>query len=306
MYWLMFAYYFGHTAPFIWCVALELMTLALGIEYAEIPVSRKSAAYVRLVAGSYGLGYTIIDNNGRFRYGMFLAPRLGLIGRITPPAEDQSTAHIWAFRAGAIDALMMRDPTATLQTTRTYSPDSTYLSQVRVPLRPLNWQRIAMDIILRACRQCDCSPHSDAIVCLVTGAPGLGKSTLALTLAREIDGTSEYVVRYPKMQKLTAIYGHRRTIGIIDEVDEIISGVTNDKRAATVTKAEWNFLLDHVHSVSKGPIIIMTSNNTIDELREKAGEHADAMLRPGRVDIILHVDADGYLTEVRSYTHVCT
>jgi SpoVK/Ycf46/Vps4 family AAA+-type ATPase len=103
------------------------------------------------------------------------------------------------------------------------------------------------------------------------------------------------------MKKLSTASGNQSFVGVVDEVDEIISGVTNDKRAAAVTKAEWNSALDHVHAVDCGPIIIMTSNNTIDELRKKAGEHADAMLRPGRIDIILHVDAGGRLTEVRSY-----
>ena len=83
-------------------------------------------------------------------------------------------------------------------------------------------------------------------------------------------------------------------IVIDDQIGDVVDGVVNDKRPPVISMSDWNFALDHVHSIMIGPIIIITSNATYDELCERAGpERADAMLRPGRIDMILHVNSAG-------------
>lgn len=281
-------------------IVLELIVTVLGIQYAAIPVSYKSPAYMRISKASWGLGYTYIDGvTLAHRYGMFVSFRLSIVGYITSPLEEnRMTAHVWSLRKGTITELIKRDNNATETSVGNYNASGqANWSYVRTPQNMRAWQSKVIDIIREAIRR---APQN-CIVCLVTGAPGVGKSTLPLLLLREIEDAVDYVAMYRCVKNMMRHSGARRLIAGVDEIDGIMSDVTNDKRVAAVTKADWNGVFDHIHSISHGPLVILTSNNTYSELCKLAGEHAESMLRSGRVDIIVHVDSDGKMEVVREY-----
>lgn len=297
MYWIFLGSVISVLITVCWRVISELIVNILRIQYAEMYIGVGTPEYERICKSSYGLGCTEINFYGaELRYGMFLSLEFCVAGYIVPStAKNDQTAHIWAFGSKGLNALTYRDRNSPYIGVMAVKSGNMNVSYTRVPSEPFAWQKRLINMILdRAAK----SP-SDSIVCIITGAPGMGKSTVPLLLYRMMQGTTNYVEHY---KYITDIPWHmttfKRSIIRIDEFDEVFKGVSNENYAPAVTKSDWNATLDHMHGRVQGPVIIMTTNRTYDQLRE-TGEHSESMLRPGRVDIIVHVCTDGNMSVIQ-------
>lgn len=287
----------GIIASYARAILVEAITALFGIQQTSIFVNEQTPAYKRIKLHSvFGPSQVYISSLGvPLRYGFFIAPKLRCCGYITDPLRNENRdqyANIWAVGIDAIKNIITRDPTETDVYLCNYvSFNHGNWCLMRAPRTAHEWQANAVKTIMRT--------HSwapdDALVCLITGKPGCGKSTIPLFVIRELNNASISIARYTKQEcfaRLGRMSGLSKTvIAIDDQIGEIINGVVNDKHQPVISMSEWNTNLDHVHGIKIGPIIILTSNVTYEDLIERAGEQGVAMLRPGRIDMILHVNS---------------
>lgn len=276
----------------------ELIVLMFGITYVEYPASLQTPVYANLCAHGYGLGLSSINVDGiPHRYGMVILPKFCAVGYVSNPTSVWGSVparvHLWSFSRQKVRQIDKYRDNRSQVKVRIINKGNTTWAYVRVPATIRPWQSNVLEIIKMAASISD----RDCIVCLISGPPGIGKSTMPLLL----DIGVSYINIMDSPKELADYEGAARRVAIVDEIDEIAAGVNNDKRAATFTKQEWNAAFDHIHRITVGPIVFLTSNNTYAELCEKAGEHAASMFRPGRIDIILQVENDLSVTVVRQH-----
>ena len=291
----------GILASYVRTIIIELIASVCHVQQSSMGVHSQSPAYMRIVQCSlFGPSQTyVFENTGNHvKYGIFIAPKLRCFGYITSPYESDNCtqmAHIWAFGNDSIKRIVEHDtsqPNIYLCNYTTINAGN--WSMTRAPSIAREWQRHAICKIMQA----HTHAPNNALVCLITGPPGCGKSTIPLLLIRELAESSIQLSRYMRLEcftRLARMSGLGKVVIVIDDqIGDVVDGVVNDKRPPVISMSDWNFALDHVHSIMIGPIIIITSNATYDELCERAGpERAGAMLRPGRIDMILHVNSAG-------------
>lgn len=286
-------YYIVITISYVRELFAEAFIVIFRVKYSMIPVSIENPAYSRICKqATLRPGRVIVDKNGiQYPYGVFVALQYRCIGYITNDINSRMFMHIWTFgNKNTVAKLMSNDCKYTVAVANiTLSTTYNDTAMIRVPRTPRAWQLDAINVIRRVYMRVP----DDAIVCLITGPPNCGKSTIPLLLMREFEIPSHELIRYMQVQcisRLSQVLGVVKSMHMLDEIDEVMRDITNNKHAANTTKSLWNTCLDHVHMLDVGPIVIMTTNNTYDELCSLAGEHAESMMRPGRIDVILHVN----------------
>ena len=290
----------GVLASYAHAIIVEIISAFFGIQRTSVSVNDQAPAYVRIMNNSwFGPSQTYIDGLGyRILYGFFIAPKLRCCGYITSPQHSPDraqVANIWAIGTDSIKAIIARDPAETDVYLCNYTSSSAgNWCMARSPKTPNQWQAQALDLIMAAYTRAP----KDALVVLITGPANTGKSTVVLFLMRALSDTTITLGRYMKldcMLRLSRFSGlSKSVVAMDDQIGDAVDGVMNDKRPPPISMSEWNGLLDHVHNIRIGPIIIMTSNASYSQLYARAGEErGDAMLREGRIDMILNVTDDG-------------
>ena len=287
-------YYGVVTFSYVREILVEIFMIVFRIQHTVIPIQYHSPVYKKIHQhATIRPGRISVRFGVSFPYGVFMDIKYRCWGYIKYEQNDTNMRmHIWAIGKDSIMRLRANDPNdyTTLVVNQIDGNNSSNITVVRVPRTLRVWQKDAIDIIKRVHAQAP----DDALVCLITGRPNCGKSTIPLLLMREFFIPSYVCNRYIRgvSGMCQYVFGMAKEMYLVDEIDEIMRNVNNDKFAISTTKSVWNAAMDHVHMLNVGPIVILTSNNTYEELCEFVGEHAESMLRPGRIDVVMHVNDD--------------
>lgn len=151
---------------------------------------------------------------------------------------------------------------------------------------PIPWQLKLADKIERM------RSPSRGFVMLLCGRPGIGKSSFAsYILTRDVSNRSKSILILQPNQIANALC-YVNDVVLIEEIDTMgEKTIASDTDRGGHSKAAFNLFMD-IRKTLPNKITIMTSNKTPEELRKKFGASADAMFRPGRVDLIEWVDTD--------------
>ena len=152
--------------------------------------------------------------------------------------------------------------------------------------------------------------NHDSMVCILMGKPGVGKSTVARVLTKQLNG-----VLYPAYnptrvgQCLKAVTNECKAsegdvplVIVMEEFDVALRNImngnvhgTDDIELDAKDKSSWNLLLDDIH-VTKHVVMILTTNCTWPELQLLC-KNDTSLLRQGRVDCTYVVEP----SDVASY-----
>ena len=287
----------------------EMILLLFGYSYIEYDDDFNSPVYSAVIEHSWGMGYRYCmpSSTQSYRYGMVVSLRHMWFGYITinknipaygGPPQVRFVLRMWSLRDVSdiigINNLLHANKRVRVRyiggaSFRVQPPDDTILA----------WQRQLSDMITR-------TQSPNGIVVLITGHPGCGKTTLPQISAYDMKLSTVYMYTSGKFDTISPhIYETDRKYAYhmcVDEFDDVINKMMNDKQ--TEGKAPLLSILDSVHMSTNPPVMFLTSNLTYDKLFALAGDNAAAIFRPGRVDIIAHVDERLQLHVLREYVPI--
>ena len=137
------------------------------------------------------------------------------------------------------------------------------------------------------------------VVAYVYGAPGSGKSLLAMLVAAELNGTfcQTFNMTHPGDNFSELYYcvepsKNKPLIILLDEVDMILDSIINKRvphhkyiPISVIDKNGWNMFFDNIdRGYFPNVVFIMTSNQTPETYREDS-----SLLRAGRVNIMVEL-----------------
>lgn len=169
-------------------------------------------------------------------------------------------------------------------------------------ITPLDWQRKLGDIITNRLDQSRAKKESTTIVCLLCGAPGIGKTTFGLYMAQKT-GWERWVNVAPSVLCRSGDVARQCAVVQADEADTVfetdmrisdipdggISHILKSDRDK-VSKNEWNTELDSLR-YGANLILILTSNLTYNEIHQKFKNIGnEACLREGRIDLFIDIE----------------
>jgi hypothetical protein len=206
--------------------------------------------------------------------------------------EDDSVPeklHVWTFLWQAhpvtwVDGRIGRKPTVTILRTPANKdekkPQVWRATEIvlNVTANPLQLEII--ERIITLAKRSDSSYCSYGCVAIISGPPGVGKSTVPLLLAVQLRAKSVYHLRSCDGWEDFGCKQYPYVI-IVDECETVIQAWG---------KTRWNDFLDHVNRANNA-FVVMTTNKPFSFLDDAANViegcmHADASLcRPGRVNL---------------------
>lgn len=292
IFWLVFGGWVAMMISYVHGIIGEIFMQMFRVRYSTLAVTPRTNYYRRILQSSWGLGRTFVFREGfTFRYGTFISLRYMSVGYVTRDDHIKYTMHIWSLSEARHNKLMHTDINST-HISLFHAPHLQEPIYVRIPSKMLPWQTEVVNMITKRTN----TPPFPCIAVLITGAAGCGKSTLAKIMYGQTDDMSRMVVIHPANLNNVVIglgaWSTKRSIILVDEIDVLYQGVANKVRAFPVDKAQYNEWLDTMHEGLQGNTIIMTSNNSYDELISILGKDANSMLRPGRIDLVVDVRKD--------------
>lgn len=286
----------------------EMFLLLLGYSYIEYESNFTSPVYEEVVKRSWGMGYRHCspETSLVYRYGMVISIRHMWFGYITPNRNTDVYSNVsttfnlslWSLRDVSdvigINILLR----AKKQVAVNYYRAGRFRADIPCDSIVM-WQRQLSKKIIE-------TQSKRGIVVLLTGHPGCGKTTFPQISAYDMEIAGLNIFTSVDVTNATShVYDLERKSAYhmcIDEFDDVISKMMNDKQ--TTGKAPIITLLDNVHMATNPPVLFLISNLTYNQLRIAAGINAESIFRPGRVDIIAHVDNELNLHILREYAPV--
>lgn len=232
----------------------------------------------------------------------FVASEVSILGI---RGDASVTITIWRFRWAAPvldDPPPKQPPTGeiivVLQRQSNKDDESDHLSSVVEKVYPAELPRHVVDeasVVARLMADKFTARKGDAIVFVLHGAPGTGKSTALRMLARELNAQlyADYnpTTAADNLRALTSDYTSNDEVLVVgyEECDVSMEKIKfrdvrepEGYRLDANDKASWNALFDMVKRRSN-VVMVLTTNKTREQLLALCDEHG-SMLRKGRID----------------------
>lgn len=306
MFWLIVGGLAGILVRYVWWILVDVCLIFSPIVYTQISTNYFCPVYKKINDSAWGLGKRLVFTTGiEFGSGMFVSFKYRCVGYLYDDGA-QTSMVIFAASESRMKTLLRVDPDAACINKRIdIGPYSMFLHP-RVPLSPVDWQR---DVIFKI-SQCVTRRPTDCFVCLITGAPRSGKSTLAYFLHRDLCVSGDLTVLYAESVTTTyencSGWDEFRQIYLFDDLDSIMKDIATDRRLYSMDAAQYCHWLDLMHECAFGPTIILTSNLSYAELRalledSDQPELANIMLSPDRIDMVVDLQRTSSEKSLQNY-----
>lgn len=285
----------------------EIAISATGLQVVHLRGALPHTAHNVLSSSVFGLKKTFHTERASFRYGMFISIRHRFYGTFAIEPQYGTAAEcprfvltIWSFRD--VMPILYASLADKIQITLNTTTCGHQNIIVAVP-KPNAWQQSAIDYVNDVNKR----KTSTGLVMLITGHGGCGKSTFPKIFAHSLGLASVNYCNFGSMAVSSAI-SDSRSLVVIDEVDSLLpikaskSGTGANWSGSITGKNAYNQLMDAMHDSVTAGYIIMTSNKTLEQLRDQMDDlDAAVMLRRGRIDIVFHITPALELQIVQDY-----